>query len=44
MRNYSIDTVKFFAAFSVVAIHTQPFINFNTNLFNNLYFILRTLF
>lgn len=25
MINYSIDSIKFFAAFAVVIIHTQPF-------------------
>lgn len=39
MRNYSIDTVKCFAAFAVVSIHTQPFKEYN-----DLYFILRTLY
>ena len=28
MRNYSIDTIKFFAACAVVITHTQPFSTF----------------
>lgn len=43
MRNYSIDTIKFFAAYAVVVIHTQPFKNFEGDLYEKLYFIIRTL-
>ena len=43
-RNYSIDTFKFFAALSVVGIHTQPFANLEQSIYQNIYFILRVLF
>lgn len=39
MRNYSIDTIKFFAALAVVTIHTQPFKEINFELF----FLIRVL-
>lgn len=38
MRNYSIDTVKCFAAFAVIIIHTQPF-----RFYEDLYLIIRTM-
>lgn len=43
-RNYSIDTFKFFAALSVVGIHTQPFASLEQSIYQNIYFILRVLF
>ena len=38
VKNYSIDTVKCFAAFAVIVIHTQPF-----KCYEDLYFIIRTM-
>ena len=41
MRNYSIDTFRFFVAFAVVAIHTQPFKLLEGCINESLYLIIR---
>ena len=43
MKNYTIDTIKFFAAFAVVVIHTQPFRELDGEIYQTFYFTLRTL-
>ena len=41
MRNYSIDTFKFFAAFFVVCIHTLPFRGKDGQMYESLYVVIR---
>lgn len=43
MRNYSIDSIKFFAAFAVVIIHTQPFRELDGDICQMLYLVIRIL-
>lgn len=43
MRNYSIDSIKFFAAFAVVTIHTQPFRELDGDIYQMLYLVIRIL-
>ena len=41
MRNYSIDTLKFFGAFFVVCIHTKPFRDMDGQMYDLLWGVIR---